>query len=285
MSNNIEEISIEVQPIPVDLDGTNKILEQMMNCICKIVKDNGKKGTGFFCKFPFHNKNNLLYVLITNNHILDENDIKNEKIIKFIMINKEQNIEKEIEEIEEIEKEIRMDNSRKKFTIKKEDEGIDITIIEIKPKIDKIDVDIFLEIDDKILELDCKNKSIYILHYPKDKRLVSYGLINSIYEGKTISHYCNTEYGSSGGPILLLNNFKIIVMHYGCSKNINYQLNYGTFIKYAINEFNYKYKNETIKSNKLKSTNEFGNIFKKNIKSDFRMTINEKNYELDSFKK
>ena len=51
----------------------------------------------------------LLNVLITNNHILNENDIENDKIIKLIMYNKEQNIEKEI----------KIDNSRKKLTILK----------------------------------------------------------------------------------------------------------------------------------------------------------------------
>ena len=274
MSNNREESLIEEQPIPVDIKGTKLILSQMENCICKIVKDNGQKGTGFFCSIPFPDKNNLLNVLITNNHILDENDIKMFKVIKFIMYNKEEMIEEE--------KKIRIDHDRKTFTIKNEDEGIDITIIEIKKYKDKINN--FLEIDDNILELDCKKKSIYILHYPKDKRLVSYGLINDIYEGKQIYHYCNTEYGASGSPILSLNNFKVIGVHYGGSKIINSQLNFGTFIKYAINEFNNKYKNEAIKSHRLAKTNEFGDIFEENNKSDLQITINDKNYELDSYK-
>ena len=105
MSNNIEESLIEEQPIPVDINGTKLILSQMENCICKIVKNNGKKGTGFFCSIPFPDKNNLLNVLITNNHILDENDIKMFKVIKFIMYNKERMIEEE--------KQIRIDNNRK----------------------------------------------------------------------------------------------------------------------------------------------------------------------------
>jgi hypothetical protein len=59
---------------------------------------------------------------------------------------------------------------------------MDITIIEIKPNKDNIDN--FLEIDDKILELECIRKSIYIIYYLKDKILVSYGLINDILEIK-----------------------------------------------------------------------------------------------------
>ena len=107
------------QPIPVSLEGTRKILYQMENCICKIYKDNGEIGTGFFCEIPYNN--NLLKVLITNNHILNENEIDNKKIININIINKEK--EEEIKKIE-------IDNTRKKYTNK----VLDVTIIEIKPK-------------------------------------------------------------------------------------------------------------------------------------------------------
>ena len=130
----------------------------MENCICKIVKGNGQKGTGFFCKIPFPDEYNLLNVLITNNHVLNENDIKNNKIITF-----------KIYKEKEKEKKIIIDNFRKKFTILNKKEGIDITIIEIKPN--KDDINNFLDIDDDILELDCKRKSIYIIHYPEDNDL------------------------------------------------------------------------------------------------------------------
>ena len=164
----------------------------MENCIVKIVKDDGKKGTGFFSKIPFTDENNLLNALITNHHAINDNDIKYGKIIHFKMYSKEKK--------EEEQKEIRIDNSRKKFTIKNKEEGIDITIIEIKPNTDNINC--FLEVDDKILELGCIRKSIYILHYPRDKRLISYGLMKGVIAGKKINHYCNTTYGSSRGPIL-----------------------------------------------------------------------------------
>ena len=283
MSYNIKETLIENQPVPVDLEGTRLILSQMENCICKIVNDDGRKGTGFFCNIPFPDKNNLLNVLITNNHVLNANDIKNGKIIKLIIYNKEKN--------KEDEKEIKIDNSRKKLTIYNEEEGIDITIIEIKPNKDKINnIDKFLEIDDTILERQCIRKSIYILHYPKDNILVSYGLMKNL-EGKKINHYCNTEKGSSGSPILSLNKFKVIGVHYGGSKNEDDKLNFGTFIKYSISEINNEY-------NKTKTTNEFiikykigkedtirifGDEFVKNNKRMFQMVINDKNYELDSF--
>ena len=250
MSDNIKEKLIEEQPTPVDLDGTKTILSQMENCICKIVKDNGEKGTGFFCRIPFPDENHLLNVLITNNHILNEIDIENNKIIKFKIYNKEKKKEEE--------KKIRIDNSRKKFTIKKEEEGIDITIIEIKPNKDNINN--FLDIDNEILELDCNRKSIYILNYPEDKRLVSYGLMKGVLDSKKIDHFCNTKEGSSGSPILSLNNFKVIGIHYGGLKNNNIKVNFGAFIEYVINAFNDKYqnenKNEYKKYNKVMNSNE-----------------------------
>ena len=95
MEDNIEETLIEDQPSPVDLEGTKVILSQMENCICKIVKENGEKGTGFFCRIPFPDEENLLKVLITNNHVLNENDIDNDKIIKFKIYNKQKKEEEE----------------------------------------------------------------------------------------------------------------------------------------------------------------------------------------------
>ena len=95
MVDNIEETLIEDQPTPIDIDGTKLILSQMENCICKIVKDNGEKGKGFLCTIPFLNEKNLLNVLITNNHVLNDNDIKNDKIIKFKIYNKGKKKEEE----------------------------------------------------------------------------------------------------------------------------------------------------------------------------------------------
>ena len=71
------EKKINDYPDTVSLKGTEEIVKQMKKSICKILLGK-KKGTGFFCKIPFGN--NLLPVLITNNHIIDEIILK-EKII------------------------------------------------------------------------------------------------------------------------------------------------------------------------------------------------------------
>ena len=44
--------------------------------ICRIKIDN-IQGTGFFSKIPFPDNNNMIQVFITNNHIIDEDIIKN----------------------------------------------------------------------------------------------------------------------------------------------------------------------------------------------------------------
>ena len=57
---------------------------------------------------------------------------------------------------------------------------------------------------------------MYILNYQKnnDYILTSYGKLKNVEEDKII-HKCNTDYGSSGAPILLLKNNKVIGYHYG----------------------------------------------------------------------
>ena len=97
--SEIKEISIKDALSPVSIKSTEIILDQMKNCVCKIHK--GKiNGTGFFIRISYNNK--LYDLLITNNHVLNEQDIMiNNSII--ISLNNEQ-----------ILKEIKIDGKRKK---------------------------------------------------------------------------------------------------------------------------------------------------------------------------
>ena len=239
---------IEKSITPISIKNTENILFQMKNCICKIYKEDGTKGTGFFCNIPFPNEFNLLPVLITNNHILEEKDVKNNKIIEFTI-----NDDKE-------EKRIIIDKKRIIFYSPE----LDITLIEIKP--DKDNIYNFLEVDEninkdkEIMENFYKKKSIYTLNYPKGKNIVvSYGLIKDI-KDKEILHLCNTEVGSSGSPILLIDSFKVIGVHKGGNKIYNF--NEGIFFKYVIDAFNKKFKNISNNNN----SNYFDNITKNEIK-------------------
>jgi len=224
------EIFFEKSPKPISFENTENILSQMKNRICKIHKNNGGTGTGFFCKIPYPNKSKLLTVLITNNHVLNEDDLKNNNIIKYTL--------KDDRDIREI---ILDNNKRKIYT----SEELDITFIEIKQNEDNINE--FLEIDEEIInknkkyiETTYKNKSIYILHYLLGEDIVvSYGNLDKI-KNEQINHFCNTLPGSSGSPILSLDTFKVIGIHCGSNRDENENCNKGIFIKYPINLFNKK---------------------------------------------
>lgn len=113
----------------------NIINNQIERSLCKIIKNKGEKkeresGTGFFCKIPFPDSFHLLAVLITNNHVLDENDIKPNKYIEF-QLGDSENIHK-----------ILIDKGRRTYTNHK---NLDTTIIQIIEN-DGLDMESFLEI-------------------------------------------------------------------------------------------------------------------------------------------
>jgi len=221
-----KEIIIEKYPRPIAIKGTKEILNQMENCICKIYKDGGGMGTGFFCKIIYNNFN--IPVMMTNNHVIDEKYIKENNNIKLTLND------------DNITKTIILDNNRKIYT----NEEYDITIIEIKCEKDKINN--FMDLDEKIFNEDSEilfnnNHSIYIPQYLNgDIVVVSYGTINKI-DGYDINHYCCTDSGSSGSPIINLLNNKIIGIHKEGSSRFKY--NKGTYLKYPINEFINKFNN------------------------------------------
>ena len=234
-----KEKYIASSPEPVTLKGTEKILDQMNNSVCRIY--NNGNGTGFFTKIPYKSK--LLPVLITNNHVINKDDILNNKKFSIYLNN-----DKKIKRIE-------LDNNRLIYT----NEKLDITIIEIKDN-DNIN-NKYLELDDEIMnyiKLNKKedinylsdiysNKSIYLINYPEDKNVVvSYGQPPNIHESE-IFHKCTTKEGSSGSPILLINNQKLIGIHYGCSKQFDF--NKGRLLIYSIIEFE-KIKNNILLINK-----------------------------------
>ena len=226
-----EEVELKKAAKSLNKSQMKKATFQMENCVCKIELDNGKIGTGFFCLIPFPNKSNPLTVLITCNHVLDEQNILEGSKINFSLND------------ENIQKSITISNSRIAFTDKEKD----ITFIQIKPEDDINDKSI-LPIDENFLEDDFKqiykNNDAYMIHYEKGEA-VKYSLGEIKYiddDNYTINHTCNTEKGSSGGPIINLNNFSVIGVHKG-SNNI---FNLGTLLKIPIDDF-YKFKKDDIK--------------------------------------
>ena len=84
MEDTIKEKFITKAIEPVSLDSTEKIVYQMKKCVCKI-NINGINGTGFFVKLPFNNE--LIKVLMTNNHIINNKDIEKENLFTIIFEN------------------------------------------------------------------------------------------------------------------------------------------------------------------------------------------------------
>ena len=222
-----------------------EIINQMEKSVCKIKIDSNLIGTGFPCKIPFPTEKELLPVLITNNHIINEKAL-NEKDKKiFIKIGNEK------------QKIINL-NNRKKYT----NIDYDITIIELKES-DRINN--YLKLDDAIINFIIKNderneeyedETIYIIQYAEGMLSASSGVLQGINRGDAYDynfrHNCCTRNGSSGSPILNLKN-KIIGIH---KESISNNYNIGSFLNYAIKDFISENKSEVL----LKEFNKKYNI-------------------------
>jgi hypothetical protein len=233
---------------------------------------------------------------MTNNHVLNADSINNSVQILIEYKKKERYIPL---------------NNRIKYT----NEKLDFTIIEILPEEDSIfsEIKSFFKIDDYIMNNDSKSnylkQDICIVQHPNGGELsFDKGEIKSIKDYE-IEHLVCTEPGSSGSPILLLNNYKIIGIHKASYK----EYNLGTFMKNILDDINnnmymipqnrnynnnnmfmmpqninyYNYNVYTIPQNKNYNNN--NNMFmipqNKNELTDISRKINNKKKELDKNKR
>ena len=188
--NYKKELIPEGQIKPISRAAHKIIDKQLANNICKIYATK-KKGTGFFSLIPFPEIFKTLP--ITNEHVLNEDEIKRNKKIKISF------------EDDKLENFIDITSERKIYISKK----YEVTFIEIFPEKDNLKY--FLELDNLHEDYEgLKNEHFYILQYPYgDKCFDSYEKIINIEEFNII-HNCAIQKGSSGGPILLINTFKVI---------------------------------------------------------------------------
>ena len=208
-----------------------------LKCACKII-DGNIIGTGFFCKIPYPDNDYLLPVLITCNHVFKP--ISKTKI-NFITDKKYYNLS--------------LDNCRLIYSSKK----FDITMIEIKND-DGLNMDNFLEVDENIYNTNitsyCKDLSVYILHHEYGEELkFSPGVISST-QNINLYYTCQTNPGSSGGPIINSNNLKVIGIHKAYHELR--QKNAGKLIKEPIKIF-YKLRKNGILLNKYNYNNSIPN--------------------------
>ena len=255
-----KEKDLKGLPRPLNLEEIDLIKMKMQKSVFKIKCIDGS-GSGFFCKIPFPDTFNLLPVLITNYHVLNEKEIQND--INLIINDNTPII-------------IKKDYSRKVYIDKK----YDVTMIEIKDK-DNLNEFSFLEVDTENIYKDNLNnyyndKNIYLLHYPFGERVSSsLGTIKRIFKDN-IYHNCSSQKGSSGGPLINKFNFKVIGIHKGANNSLDYNL--ATFIKRPIEEFKRNSNNiEYLNSGEL--TNNWNNNIISNLidnKSDDEITIEYK---------
>ena len=236
---------------PITIEETQKILDQMKNCICKI-NANEKYGTGFFCKLRY--LDNVTYnVLTTSYSLIDEDYLSENNEINLLLNDNNTKV-------------LNLDNKRKIYTNKE----YDLTIIQLK---NKDNINSYLELDENILsnenpKLFYETKSVYAIQYLNmEKASVSYGFLTEL-NNSEMKHTCIIKPGSNCSPILNSLNNKII----GVSKEISNNLTLGTFLKIPIFEF----KNQAIFSKKKNINNNISENNMNNTKSIKETTFNNK---------
>ena len=203
---------------PIKIKNLKRYLKKE-DAICKLITGSG---TGFFCKSIVNDR--TMKGLFTNNHVLKEDLIKENSII-------------ELRHNDEI-KEIKITSNRFKYTNVK----LDYTCIEI---FDNEDYNNYFEIDDNI---NCQNPNVQygnelgvIYQFPNEKDLsCGEGLIEGIKNANNtniIIHKITTDFGSSGSPIFLSNNLKVIGIH--CRRK-DKDTNIGIYFKNILSDIENK---------------------------------------------
>ena len=191
------------------------------NAACQLITGNG---SGFFCKFIINNK--PMKALFTNNHILKEDLIKNNSSIL-------------IRHNDEI-KEIKLTSNRFKFT----NEEYDYTCIQI---FDNESYNDFFEIDDNINcnnpDHQYRNKLCVLFQFPGEEDLsFGEGIIKGIINDYQIIHNITSDKGSSGSPIVLSDNLKIIGIHRGSFNDSNQGIFFNFILRDIQDKLNNKHK-------------------------------------------
>ena len=215
-----------------------KLIEKLSESILRIEFEN-KISTGFFMKMNFQEI--TCNFLITCAHSITKENIDSKITISIFYGKAEKETEKKIE----------LDNN-KRFIKCFIDDDIDATIIEILPE-DGIPENKYLFPDLNYqdgYEQYCKS-NIYTAGYPKVNiykgekffsggEILGFRIINDNYYH--FLHNCSTKAGSSGSPLININQ-QVIGIHYGC--NIKRTVNHGVFIG-AIMDILYKEEKDNI---------------------------------------
>ena len=194
-------------------------------------------GSGFFIKLERNKK--PFYCLMTNQHVIESEMILNKEII-FLYDNEERLIS-----------EIKLNIKERIIICFMELLKLDVTLVEIIPK-DNINYQTYF-----LLPYNFNNdfnphqfmiKDIEIMQYPQGgEQCFSYGKTCGLYPDNynIFIHNCNTNFGSSGGPIFLSGDQRVIAIHKGVYNVV--KENAGIFIEPIIKYLqNYKRNGEGI---------------------------------------
>ena len=227
---NIVNDRINLQTNELNITGSNilsydtysKNLNKLEKSIRRIVINNKSYGRGFLMELE--KENTPFYCLITNEHIISEDLIKNKAEIEILY---SQNTQNEVLKIKLDENE--------RFIRNYGYLGIDATVIQIFPEKNEINKEFFFKNDNleilskynyKILE----NNNIHILEYHGSGNIlsISQGAYLGIYNINEFYYSASTEPDSSGSPIFVFYDSKIII--FGIHKGGKENRNVGEFI-------------------------------------------------------
>ena len=228
---------------PIKKSEINELFK-LENSVCTIhyerFDENNKieqgSGSGFFCNLKINFPDfPLKYCIFTNNHVLNDSNLKIGQIINLNYLKDNKMFQNKIQITEK----------RKILT----HENLDYSCIEL---FESDNIDNFLEIDPNIYNYTKKslnNINLYILHYFENEISFSYGKVIGIIEDKEevrIMHNASTLPGSSGSPIIRrgTNNY-VIGLHVGSKEKKKFNL-YTPF-NLILNDI--KKKEESIKCN------------------------------------
>ena len=203
------------------------IMIRLGRSICKICS-NSNLGSGFFIKLE--KGNNDFYCLMTNEHVISKEDVKNKEVMQIYYENQSKNVRIKLDKEERYIQDYKYLN-------------IDIIVIEIIPTKDHIDYHYFLYPNLNYLKgyNQFEGKDIFIPQYPNGGQLkCSKGKIQKIFLEKfKFGHSASTEIGSSGSPIFLHNSQYVIGIHKQGSPNENYANFIGPIIDILKRNYNY----------------------------------------------
>ena len=205
---------------PISLRNMQKYLKKI-DATCKLITG---KGTGFFCELELQNY--TMKVLLTCNHVLTENLIKNNSTITF--------------QHQETIKNLTINEKRFVCT----NEELDYTCIEILYE-DKISDYFKIDTNIKKNPNEIYNNDLFAISQCPEGTDVSLseGKIEEFKSDGVIWHNISTDKGSSGGPLILSKNLSVVGIHRGELKN---ELNKAIFINNVLDDINQK---SSLKSN------------------------------------